>query len=882
MGFVLSCCRRRKDRKDDEEARPLLKDAEQSSDQARLLARLANMVGALKAGKLPSQEQINHAVRLLLASDALKPAIAAATLQGYELSEPAARVLLCLRQVLEMVAQVGLEKNDDDLLQELLYLGSQAVHKPERLAASVQIDREDGRAPNLLGNAPSQGEVAGDISSLLQSFISLCWLLTSSAVFRLLLSDSLAVLQNIAATAAIEVDSVAAQVASAAEHVEVGVRANAFSVQGAVDAAQDVKDDFTHLREEEKQRILDLRVETTDKLTHSFVVRVQQLVTTAQSDIRYRTAMITILSIGRKYASFLRQVADDPGQHDGPTSTLHPAFNAESALRSFLEKAKSLAERFASGHSLDAFLQRLDKVAFEVVNLPAGTEAPVRAFISDTATWLDEALHRPDYARSKQGSDALGELYNRGSDIFGGDSPSPLASDIRALSDELKMFASRLATDRSTGRLLDAIDRLRVAFLDFIPASTTTIATETRRRKEAATRDIILWLVPRILSLIKSIPLPRIEYSDPALQIVLDSFTLTPTSLSASLLPDHVHLANWNEIHVDNTPSTQGAARMHTTQRISLRLDGVRFAAENLGFFLRYAPPRLLGLGYTDRGLLSVLVGASGPGQGLRVDASLSIHPDEFSEGQPPGLFDVESVHADVPGLHFSLDRTSHWLINKLLVQPLAAPAVRLVAGSVLQAQMRAGLELLSVLLGQWRELAVEESTRDVEASLLTQYYRALLRLPSIVPEEDGDDQDGDLEEDEASAGIQTTETTLTRTGLVRTTVVEPADAESGQEAERTAIAIGLAPQVVHEAAGPADAAGAAPDIDASTRTGVAIERVVDDVEAEVANVRGEVGKAAGEARSMVEDVVRSREAVGTRASYERRRKGWRSEAFTL
>ena len=111
MGFVLSCCRRRKVRKDDAETRPLLQDTEQSSDQARLLAKLANIIGALKAGKLPSQEQMNHAIRLALASDIIKPTVATIAAHDYELSESAARVILCLRQVFEMVAQVGLEKN---------------------------------------------------------------------------------------------------------------------------------------------------------------------------------------------------------------------------------------------------------------------------------------------------------------------------------------------------------------------------------------------------------------------------------------------------------------------------------------------------------------------------------------------------------------------------------------------------------------------------------------------------------------------------------------------------------------------------------------------------------------------------------------------------
>ena len=119
--------------------------------------------------------------------------------------------------------------------------------------------------------------MSDDVASLLASFVRICWLLMSSAVFRLLLSDTLSVLRNVAATAAVEVDGIATQVASAAEHVEDSVRASRLSVQGALDAVQEAKEDFSQLREEEKQRLLDLRIETADKLAHDFVLRVQQV-----------------------------------------------------------------------------------------------------------------------------------------------------------------------------------------------------------------------------------------------------------------------------------------------------------------------------------------------------------------------------------------------------------------------------------------------------------------------------------------------------------------------------------------------------------------------------------------------------------------------------
>ena len=129
----------------------------------------------------------------------------------------------------------------------------------------------------LTGNVPSQAEVGDDISSLLESFLSLCWLLMSSAIFRLLLSDSLAVLQNLAATAAVEVDSVAAKVGSTAERVEASVRVGSLSMQGARDAVEGAKEDVAYLREEEKRRLLALKAETANKMSRAFVMRVQQV-----------------------------------------------------------------------------------------------------------------------------------------------------------------------------------------------------------------------------------------------------------------------------------------------------------------------------------------------------------------------------------------------------------------------------------------------------------------------------------------------------------------------------------------------------------------------------------------------------------------------------
>ena len=116
MGACSSCC------KSDEspEREPLLpKSGPRSREEttARYTDKVADIVGALEAGRLPSQAQIDHACRSLLNSDILKVEGANTHLPP-SLRKELVVILEDVKEVITAMLEVGSEKNS--LLPSLL------------------------------------------------------------------------------------------------------------------------------------------------------------------------------------------------------------------------------------------------------------------------------------------------------------------------------------------------------------------------------------------------------------------------------------------------------------------------------------------------------------------------------------------------------------------------------------------------------------------------------------------------------------------------------------------------------------------------------------------------------------------------------------------
>ncbi|KAG9102494.1 hypothetical protein FRC06_001941, partial [Ceratobasidium sp. 370] len=128
MGSCSSCCGRRRPASGERE--PLLPKTTEHVPPEAAWDKAADALGALSAGKLPTQRQLDVALSSLLSSNVLK----VGTTSTGALSAHGRVLVLDVREIVQSVARIGLEKNADDLIQDIIW------QYRSMSAAPVQVD----------------------------------------------------------------------------------------------------------------------------------------------------------------------------------------------------------------------------------------------------------------------------------------------------------------------------------------------------------------------------------------------------------------------------------------------------------------------------------------------------------------------------------------------------------------------------------------------------------------------------------------------------------------------------------------------------------------------------------------------------------------------
>jgi hypothetical protein len=113
----------------------------------------------------------------------------------------------------------------------------------------------------------------------------------------------------------------------------------------------------------------------------------------------------------------------------------------------------------------------------------------------------------------------LSNIYTR-AHILLTDSSTPWAQDLHTLSSLSDAFLTAYSRDRASTRFANA--HVRKYRGDVLTAS----ARAQRKWREELWRDLVEWVLPRVLRMLKSVPMPWVEYTDANLDLALDSLML--------------------------------------------------------------------------------------------------------------------------------------------------------------------------------------------------------------------------------------------------------------------------------------------------------------------------------------------------------------------
>jgi len=228
--------------------------------------------------------------------------------------------------------------------------------------------------------------------------------------------------------------------------------------------------------------------------------------------------------------------------------------------------------------------------------------------------------------------------------------------------------------------------------------------------------DIRRVILPTVIGQVGCVPIPRIEYTDDALDLVIENITLS----GKNLLPNIITMSARNYFRF----SPYSVITDHAEHEVELTFSQIQADIRDVAFYFRKKTglPKL-----KDSGLADFMLG----GEGVSVTVTLVSSSKDHTS-----VFKVKSVHAKVASLKFSIRDSKHDLLYKTL-KPLATGLVKRQIRKAIEDGVRTGLEYVDGQLVGVRDRMAEaksEEGRDGEAKTKMQILQEVSVCSCLFP----------------------------------------------------------------------------------------------------------------------------------------------------
>ncbi|WWD18999.1 hypothetical protein CI109_103456 [Kwoniella shandongensis] len=414
-----------------------------------------------------------------------------------------------------------------------------------------------------------------------------------------------------------------------------------------------------------------LKEQLPEERRDQFIYRLKKVVVECQGHKDYQEAMSWLLDtlenyqghakhVARKGTESAQAVADDPNVGD---STL---------------KFRTLLERFANNRPLDGVIDALDQIYSDVQN-----DSELRNWFTRLNDYAHRALLEPGYILDEDSDREATQLKDSGKSFF----QDKYKGHQEHLFDELQSWFVSFNDDPLNRRLGEDIKRLAKDLLfnengDF-------------QFKPKLWGDIRTTLLPAFISQVGYIPIPRAEYSDDKIDIVVENLILS----GPNLFPNVILIEAHNSFKFSPYPGVNRTLDTHH-HKFRAGLSQIQADIRDVAFAFRRKSgwPKI-----SDHGLADVVIA----GKGISVDVEL-----ETVEGRRDSVFKVNHVNVEIDTLKFSLRDTKHDLLYKF-VKATATGLIKKAITVAVQQAMRISLEHLDDQLVEVRNRVDEAKQSD-------------------------------------------------------------------------------------------------------------------------------------------------------------------------
>ncbi|KAF8749124.1 hypothetical protein RHS01_10322 [Rhizoctonia solani] len=382
----------------------------------------------------------------------------------------------------------------------------------------------------------------------------------------------------------------------------------------------------------------------------------------------YQASIRWFLSAIEAYHGHSRSVAAT-GQGSAKNVTSDPS------LRLATRELRTLLERFANGQSMDPILDATGALWDD-----AQKDEGLRAWFRKMDEYVRKVLLEPGYVLQPQCNDRGREIREEGRQFF----DHKYKGHKDNLFDSIQRWFNAMGDDPLNKRFGEDWKRLT---RDLLFDSTGKLTF-----KPTLWSDIRRVILPSVVEQIGYIPIPRVEYTDNQLDLVIENLTLQ----GKNLFPNVVEIEAHNYVKF----SPYKAIDDEQVHDLTLSFGHIQADMRDVAFYFnkKTGMPKL-----KDSGLADVLLG----GEGM----SAKVHIKSAPPKDKTSVFYVKDVRVKIDSLKFSIRDSKHDALYKI-VKPIATGAIKKQIAKAIEGAIRTSLEYVDEQL-----VATRDRMNDAQAT---------------------------------------------------------------------------------------------------------------------------------------------------------------------
>jgi hypothetical protein len=712
-------------------------DLKQKEADVNNKLQLFGIFQAFSNGKVPSNKQIDIALNSALASKPLSS-------PSKKLSSEGQKLVGDLKTVIEQAKILLLTKNDGNLLQDFIWQAEQITGADTSLPGAP-VDKDTARQH---GNEALDG------------LRTLGTLLISNGQFRKLLSDATVLLRDIAGDAAqntankvkpsedqlnrmdqpaddntwhdtpdMSRDKLRAQAkqnlpfgkqeakqmagdvnqaahpdgsrdprdtARAGAHEGQTGQSTGMNAQGALNVAKEKFDQNVPEEDKDKARARRdqlnnyLKGKMPEERRDQTIWRLKKMVVEIQGHQDYQRAIETLLGLAEQYAGHTKNVGQQAtgtvkGAHQDDALQLAEAdlkvriigFHSENAH--WLTNLKTLLERFANSTSFDDLIDSINQIYTD-----ADRDPELKNWFKRVDGYIRKVLQQQGYILEDASNEEWNRIYDDGHDLLRG----RYRGHTDRIADEFKYIGEQFDADPQNKAFADSINRL---FNDLGTDENGKTAFKPHLLKDIT--DVIL---PGFFESVQYIPIPRIEYSDPMVDAVVENLVIEGDNLAPNVLEfGSDNYWRWGRKSISSK----------NKNKVMLSVSGVQMDLRDVSYYIK----RKQGFpSITDKGVMDIFMG--GTGFSFKVEMETADRARE--NNAQTHFFKVNKIETDIQNLQIKLKKSNHKLLFNMF-KPLLLKVMRPIIQRVLEKQIKDSVNQLD---GMLYDVKVEADKAEAEA----------------------------------------------------------------------------------------------------------------------------------------------------------------------